>query len=307
MEEDSAGENSAAVMNTETPRKRALEPTPEVQYEQDSPIMKQPRKETASEDKLTVFITSVTGSIYGHCLKSSVNIHKELNEIVGGETLKNLFISKKGKYVKVLCNNEVQKGRLMKTGEIKGYPVKVTEPFSLLGFRPSSKYPPPKPRFRAVVRNIPTDISENNLIEESGASNVKILPNKDGTYATAVISYDNPEIPDSVAIDGVDYETEGYVPRPLRCDKCQRFGHHKSECKASKAICSFCAGQHEYLNCDNRTDFDKAKCVNCGDNHSSAYRKCPKYLETKKALELRAVKKITYKQAKSKLHNYIIT
>lgn len=74
-------------------------------------------------------------------------------------------------------------------------------------------------------------------------------------------------LPKHVMLGFISYEVREYVPTPLRCFKCQRFGHTASQCK-SKMRCARCGGEHEYGKCEREA---KIKCCNCGGEHSAAY------------------------------------
>lgn len=64
---------------------------------------------------------------------------------------------------------------------------------------------------------------------------------------------------------------------PIRCLKCQRFGHERRNCKASSPSCARCAGAHETDSCEaQRTNH---KCMNCLGSHPSFDRDCPKFEE----------------------------
>jgi len=66
------------------------------------------------------------------------------------------------------------------------------------------------------------------------------------------------------------YKLRTYVPEPLRCFTCQKFGHHQANCKA-KAKCGVCSEAHETEVCikahkDGQKD-TTAKCPNCAKKH----------------------------------------
>ncbi|GBN11569.1 hypothetical protein AVEN_246262-1 [Araneus ventricosus] len=60
-----------------------------------------------------------------------------------------------------------------------------------------------------------------------------------------------------------------YIPNPLRCFQCQRFGHSKTSCRGTQT-CARCAEVgHDSSQCT-----DAEKCVNCKDAHTSFSRNC---------------------------------
>src|SRR5258705_9798143 len=60
---------------------------------------------------------------------------------------------------------------------------------------------------------------------------------------------------------------------PLRCFKCQRYGHTERNCRSLER-CVHCAGKHPSAEC---TSPNKPSCVNCGGQHEAKDRSCPAY------------------------------
>ena len=92
-----------------------------------------------------------------------------------------------------------------------------------------------------------------------------------------------------------------YVPDPLRCYRCQRYGHKATWCNG-KERCSVCSGPHPVKNCPHTVDKDggkETKCANCQGSHSTSYRGCPRYKEAKEVtrFQFTAQSKMTYAQA----------
>ena len=66
------------------------------------------------------------------------------------------------------------------------------------------------------------------------------------------------------------FSVREYVPPPMRCYKCQRYGHIATFCKGKQRFVK-CGGDHEYDKCES----DVKKCSNCGGGHTAAYGGCP--------------------------------
>jgi len=65
------------------------------------------------------------------------------------------------------------------------------------------------------------------------------------------------------------YEVRPFVPEPLQCYKCQKYGHHQSRC-VLKEVCPICAQKHATENCLSKLKQGEKftpKCANCGDRH----------------------------------------
>lgn len=61
-----------------------------------------------------------------------------------------------------------------------------------------------------------------------------------------------------------------FIPPPVRCYKCQGYGHFAKVCKG-KQRCGKCGGDHENGQCGVS---DVRKCCNCGGDHTAAYGGC---------------------------------
>ncbi|QRV81763.1 Reverse transcriptase from transposon X-element protein [Ceratobasidium sp. AG-Ba] len=75
------------------------------------------------------------------------------------------------------------------------------------------------------------------------------------------------------------------IDEPIRCMKCQKYGHKAGSCKARQDTCSRCAGDHRQSACPNP---GKTVCANCkSDEHPSWYRKCEAYAKAVQGLDER--------------------
>jgi len=83
-----------------------------------------------------------------------------------------------------------------------------------------------------------------------------------------------------------------YIPNPLRCFKCQKFGHSSRFCR-NEAVCHRCGGKHTEEDCNNA-----AKCINCSGPHGASSRECPVWLREKEVQRVKAEKNISFPQAR---------
>ena len=84
-----------------------------------------------------------------------------------------------------------------------------------------------------------------------------------------------------------------FVPNPLRCLKCQRFGHGHNTCRGCET-CFRCGEEgHDGKSCQK-----DPMCKNCKGDHMSSSKQCPIWKKEKEILKVKTEKKITYPEAK---------
>lgn len=156
---------------------------------------------------------------------------------------------------------------------------------------------------RGVIFGVPKEISIEGMKSELESSGIKVeqverIYNKKLSQHTntTVIDFGQNTRPDSVVICFQKYRVQPYVRQPIRCFKCQKFGHGSESCRSSRPTCPHCAEvDHQYENCPNKEK--TPTCSNCGRGHSAGYRQCEKYIEAKNVEKNRALLKCTYRQA----------
>ena len=90
-----------------------------------------------------------------------------------------------------------------------------------------------------------------------------------------ILTFNRTELPRLIKITDWHHEIVNlYIPPPLKCMKCQRFGHLKKWCRREEEICAKCGDAgHTSRSCQNETS-----CVNCNGDHSAMDRQCPVYI-----------------------------
>lgn len=109
--------------------------------------------------------------------------------------------------------------------------------------------------------------------------------------AALILTFRTPDIPDTIQAAFYTLKVRPYIPSPLRCTKCQKFGHSRGRCK-NEEICAKCAQIANHEHCEEK------KCVNCLNPHYSFDRKCPRYVEEAEVTKIKTIYRLTYPEAR---------
>ena len=111
---------------------------------------------------------------------------------------------------------------------------------------------------------------------------------------TIVLTFDSPKPPATIEAGYLHLKVTPYIPSPMRCFQCQRFGHTKNNCKKSAACCRCGKRGHEAKDCT-----ADPSCLNCRGDHAADSKECPKWLEEKAILRYRSEHGGTFAQARA--------
>lgn len=224
-------------------------------------------------------------------LKKATAFKAELVALIGATE----SITLCGDSIRVVCQSIEQAAKLLKTEMILGKEIVVTKPNSHAR-RLEAVKPAAKKWNKGVIKRVPLFLTDAEMKDELGAVWVHRIDSvKQGkkTPTRAVIIATECELPSTVTLGLMAFKVHTYVPKPLRCAKCQKFGHKAVHCKSGSVKCVKCGGDHAYTQCSTEV----RKCVNCGLEHSSAYKGCAKYRMINKTLILAANTHVEYSAA----------
>lgn len=109
-----------------------------------------------------------------------------------------------------------------------------------------------------------------------------------------IITFNSPVIPKRVKAAFYSLQVRLYIPPPMRCFKCQRFGHTSLRCNQEQ-VCVCGKPLHMGSTCE-----EPLICVNCKGPHSARSRNCPIYKQEMAIQEIKAKENISYSEAKRK-------
>ncbi|XP_055924552.1 uncharacterized protein LOC129956646 [Argiope bruennichi] len=108
-----------------------------------------------------------------------------------------------------------------------------------------------------------------------------------------ILTFNSPKLPESIKAGYMKLPVRPYVPNPLRCFNCQRFGHSKANCRGT-LTCARCAVPgHESNECS-----AKEKCVNCKEDHASFSRLCPIWKREKEIISVKVKEQVSFPEAR---------
>lgn len=157
-----------------------------------------------------------------------------------------------------------------------------------------------------VIYGVCPDLTDEEIKNEISSQGVKTFyhlksKNYTGTNTrptTLKLIFLSKELPKYVQIGFKKYRIKPFIPPPIRCYNCNRWGHISKDCKGHKK-CVKCGENHDRSECEN-----EPKCGNCGEKHSAAYKGCIKRKEAIKINEIRSTERISRSKAVEILKSY---
>jgi len=144
--------------------------------------------------------------------------------------------------------------------------------------------------------------SEEEIVEELrlqkvvAARKIEIKRNNEKIMTNTIqLTFCTPVLPKAVSVGYLIVEVSPFIPNPLRCFKCQAFGHTKFTCKKAP-VCAFC-GEAEHVQPGERCTATP-KCINCSEQHPSFSPKCPIWQNEKEICNIKITKNTTFPQAR---------
>ena len=123
---------------------------------------------------------------------------------------------------------------------------------------------------------------------------------KENTH-TYILTFGTPDLPTKIKVGYLSVPIKPYIPNPLRCFRCQRFGHHRDQCK-SPEVCGKCGNtDHSKEHCE----VDPA-CVNCKGKHEASSKNCPSWKKEKEISRIKTERNLPYPQAR-KVYESLVT
>ena len=190
--------------------------------------------------------------------------------------------------VLIEVTRETQARNLLGQNELAGIPVKVTQHRSLNSSR-------------GVIRSFElARMNETELLAElrnQGVTAARIVKqHRNGVERITpviILTFALSVPPMQIHAEYLTIKVEPFIPNPLRCFKCQMYGHHQSTCQRSR-VCAKCSSEeHGDSPCT-----APVKCKNCSGDHPAFSSSCPKWIQEKEICRVKTVRNISYPEAR---------
>ncbi|GFX46008.1 CCHC-type domain-containing protein [Trichonephila clavipes] len=108
-----------------------------------------------------------------------------------------------------------------------------------------------------------------------------------------ILTFSTPDLPQTVKMAYIRCPVRPYIPNPLRCFQCQRYGHSKNVCRG-QPTCPRCGESgHDSADCKK-----KEQCLNCKGDHPAYSRSCPTWIIEKEITSVKIKEKVSYPEAR---------
>ena len=112
---------------------------------------------------------------------------------------------------------------------------------------------------------------------------------------TFILTFNTPTLPKTIKAGYLVFTIDPFIPNPLRCFKCQRFGHHKDNCKRQET-CVRCGTEGH--DAEDSQCVSEPRCINCQGKHSANAKVCPKWLVERDIQSVRVTQNVSFPEAR---------
>ena len=109
---------------------------------------------------------------------------------------------------------------------------------------------------------------------------------------TLFLTFNTPDLPKEITVRYLKVKVPLFVPNPMRCFNCNKFGHTSQRCKVA-ATCPGCGKDKHEGQCEG-----PKLCSNCNGPHASSANDCTVWQKEKVIQRVRVEKRISFPEAR---------
>lgn len=113
---------------------------------------------------------------------------------------------------------------------------------------------------------------------------------------TCILTFKLSYVPNTIKFGFLNLQVKVYIPNPMKCINCYKYGHPKKFCKNNKA-CSNCSNDVHGDHCS-----ETPHCQGCGGEHNNFNKDCPRFKREYEIQKIRVVDRLSYTEARVKFN-----
>ena len=141
-----------------------------------------------------------------------------------------------------------------------------------------------------------TEMEIRTELQEQGVVEVHRVTVKKDTEKvptnTLFLTFNTPDLPKEITVGYLKVKVALFVPNPMRCFNCSKFGHMSQHCKVA-AKCTGCGKDKHEGQCEG-----PKLCSNCNGPHASLAKDCLVWQKDKEVQRVRVEKHISFPEAR---------
>ena len=146
-----------------------------------------------------------------------------------------------------------------------------------------------------------THVEESEIVQEMKPQGVisvykftRLVEGKQVPTGKVVFTFDLYRLPETIDVAWYKVKVTPYIPNPMRCKQCQLLGHTQKRCKNNPSCDGCNLPRHNPEKCT------RSMCANCMEEHSSSDKKCPKFIQAKAILKIKAEEYCSMSEARKR-------
>ena len=211
-------------------------------------------------------------------------VQKGFQAVAG--TLKNIKRLRAGSFL-VKCGKRAQAQNLLRTNRFIDRPVRVSIHKTLNSSRGVIRCRDLADMTEVEIRDELKDQGVVGVNRVTLKKEEKVIPTN-----TLFLTFGSPELPKEITVGYLKKKVALFVPNPMRCFNCNKFGHTSQHCKVA-AKCRGCGKDKHEGQCEG-----PKLCSNCNGPHASSAKDCPVWQMEKEIQRVRVQKRISFPEAR---------